>query len=414
MKKRIEFHKAFLPAAVISAIIIVSGAIGFFTRGINFGLDYRPGLIEEIRMAPVVLEVTYSGSANVAMNVANTQTDIVISGIGAENETRVFSYMEYDTVSKLASALNEIDGVEAAVNADYGTTPTSSLFVSSNISNRLSSSPFAVYASGIVTTDIETVRAALSSVEGITVQQLGEGNDMSFQIRMADRGDEDNQVAEATVISALSAKYGAENIAVISNDYIGSSFSRTIARQSFILLAATLLLIWIYAAVRFHWDFALGAVIALLHDACIMVTFIVWSQMEFSTMTVAAILTIVGYSINATIVILDRVRSLLPQMNTKNFTDILDQAVTDTLSRSIITTATTLFAVVSLFVFTSGNIKNFAGALIVGLISGCYSSMLIGGAFIASTRKNWKPEFGIHHSLKARSGMMTFDGGLKA
>lgn len=410
MKERIQFHKAFRPACIISAVIILCGVIGLFTRGINFGLDYRPGLIEEIRMAPTVMSVTYSGSANVAITVASGQTDVVISGLGAENETRVFNYSEYQTVSQLASALSGVPQVSAKVLSN-GNAPTSSLFVSANVANRLTSTPYSVYASGIVNTDVDSVREALSSIEGITVQQLGSGNDVSYQIRMADKGGADNQSTEATMIAALGAKYGADNIAIIKNDFIGSSFSSTIARQSFLLLAATVLLIWVYAAFRFHWDFALGAVIALLHDAAIMVTFIVWSQMEFSTMTVAAILTIVGYSINATIVILDRVRSLLPQVKTKNFTDIIDQAITDTLSRSIITTATTLFAVLALFIFTSGSVKNFALALVVGLLSGCYSSMCISGAFIAATRKSWKPEYGIHHSLKARTGVMTYDGG---
>lgn len=411
MKERIQFHKAFKPAAIISVIIIVFGLIGLATRGINFGLDYRPGLIEEIRTAPTVMQITYSGSATVAVNVAETQTDVVISGLGAANETRIFSYSEYQTVQQLASALSGVPQLTAKVLSN-GNAPSSSLFVSSNVSNRITSTPYSVYASGIINANVDDVRAALSSIEGIAVQQLGSGENISFQIRMPDRGDSDNQAAEETMISALGAKYGRENIAVISNDFIGSSFSRTVARQSFILLLATLTLIWLYAAFRFHWDFALGAIIALLHDSAIMITFIVWTQMEFSTMTVAAILTIVGYSINATIVILDRVRSILPQMNTKNFTDILDQALTDTLSRSIITTATTLFAVAALFLFTSGNIKNFACALIIGLLSGCYSSMLISSGFIAATRKGWKPEFGIHHSLKTKAGVMTYDANI--
>ena len=183
------------------------------------------------------------------------------------------------------------------------------------------------------------------------------------------------------------------------------NFSKSIALQSIILLAATVALIWLYSAIRFHWDFALGAIIALLHDSLIMMTFIVWSQIEFSTMTVAAILTIVGYSINDTIVILDRERSLLPVLETKKFNDILDRALTDTLSRSIITTLTTLFAAASLFIFTTGDIQNFALALMVGLLSGCYSSMFISSGFISATRKNWKPEYGIHHSLKMQKGV---------
>ncbi|MBR7065017.1 MAG: protein translocase subunit SecF, partial [Treponema sp.] len=200
-------------------------------------------------------------------------------------------------------------------------------------------------------------------------------------------------------------KFGKNNVAIVRTDFIGSSFSKSIAFQSIIVLIGSILLIFLYSAFRFHWDFALGAVLALIHDVLIILSFLVWTQLEFSTMIVAAILTIVGYSINATIVILDRERSLLPIMNAKKFTDIINQALSDTLTRSVITTLTTLFAAVALYVFTSGDIKNFSLALIVGLISGCYSSIFISSAFIVATRKNWKPEYGIHHSLKTQTGV---------
>ncbi len=165
-----------------------------------------------------------------------------------------------------------------------------------------------------------------------------------------------------------------------------------------------ILLIWLYAAIRFHWDFALGSVIALLHDTLIMLTFICWSGMEFSTTVLAAVLTIVGYSINATVVILDRIRYNLKMMpEVKSFNEILNKSLSDTFVRSILTTVTTLMAVVSLYVFTTGSIKDFSLALIVGLISGIYSSIFISSAFISLSRKNWKPEFGVHHSLKSGS-----------
>ena len=167
------------------------------------------------------------------------------------------------------------------------------------------------------------------------------------------------------------------------------------------MLLLTVFLIWVYAAIRFHWDFALGSVIALIHDTCIIMTFIIWTQMEFSTTVLAAILTIIGYSINATVVILDRIRYNLKMMkDVKNFNEILNRSLSDTLLRSILTTVTTLFAVVSLYLFTTGSIKNFALAMIVGLISGMYSSIFISSGFIAMFRKNWKPEYGVHHSAK--------------
>ncbi|MCF0117989.1 MAG: protein translocase subunit SecF [Bacilli bacterium] len=190
-------------------------------------------------------------------------------------------------------------------------------------------------------------------------------------------------------------------MAVIKTDFIGSSFSKTLAGKSILMLCLTVLLIWVYAAIRFHWDFALGSVIALIHDSLIMMTFIIWTQMEFSTTVLAAVLTIIGYSINATVVILDRVRYNLKMMdNVESFKDILNQSLSDTLLRSILTTVTTLFAVIALFVFTTGSIKDFSLALIVGLISGMYSSIFISSAFIMACRKNWKPEFGVHHSLE--------------
>ena len=410
-RKTIHFSKGFLPCAVISAAIIVSGIAGFFIRGINFGLDYRPGLLEEVRIAPAVLDVSYSGSANVSLDMSGEGIDVVISGTGSENKTETLSFAANRTVSDLASSLNAIDGIRAQVNSNASSS-TADLFVDTNASNKLSSTPYRLYSAGKIDVAVSQVREALSSVEGISIQQLGAGEAASFQIRMADKGDGKSSVdLQNTVLTNLKNKFGNDNVVVIRTDFIGSNFSRAIAVQSIIVLAFAIVLIWLYATIRFHWDFALGSVFALIHDSLIMITFIVWSQIEFSTMTVAAILTIVGYSINATIVILDRERALLPIMrDTKKFTDIIDQALTDTLSRSIITTVTTMFAAASLYVFTQGDIKNFALALLVGLVSGCYSSIFISSGFIAATRKNWKPEYGIHHSLKLQKGV--FDVGV--
>ena len=101
-RKTIHFSKGFLPCAVISAAIIVSGIAGFFIRGINFGLDYRPGLLEEVRIAPAVLDVSYSGSANVSLDMSGEGIDVVISGTGSENKTETLSFAANRTVSDLS------------------------------------------------------------------------------------------------------------------------------------------------------------------------------------------------------------------------------------------------------------------------------------------------------------------------
>ena len=152
-------------------------------------------------------------------------------------------------------------------------------------------------------------------------------------------------------------------------------------------MSGALVLIWLYALIRFRWDYALGAIIALLHDTFIILTFIVWTGMEFTTTTIAAILTIIGYSINSTVVILDRLRENIHKFPEENFILILDKSLSETLSRSVITTVTTMFASISLFVFTTGSIHDFASALNVGLVSGCYSSIFISSGFIAFVYK---------------------------
>lgn len=411
MRKRLAFSKLFIPAVILSSILIITGIVGYITRGINFGLDYKPGLIEEIKIAKPAVEISYEGKANVLLDFASAGIDLVVSGSGSENETKTFLFENYDTIEKLVAALNEVSGVKASAN-EFENDASSLLFTNASLSNKLSSTPYPLYVQGKIESNVTQVRDALSSLSGISVLQLGNESDGSYQIRFASSAEEkSNDEVASAILEKLEAVFGSGNIVLVRTDFIGTSFSHSIALQSTFLLIGALAIIWIYATIRFHWDFALAAIIALLHDALIMLSFIVWAQVEFSTMTVAAILTIIGYSINATIVILDRERDLLPLMkDAKRFVDIVNQALTDTLSRSIITTLTTMFAATSLYIFTTGDIENFALALLVGLASGCYSSIFISSAFISSTRLHWKPEFGIHHSLKTRKGF--FDTGV--
>ncbi len=234
---------------------------------------------------------------------------------------------------------------------------------------------------------VEDVRSALSGSEGVSVKAIGSGETAAYQIRMgAEKQDND---IEGIIKSALANKYS--GVEILKSDFISSKLSKTYAMQALFLLLGTMLCIWIYAAIRFRWDFALGSIIALIHDTLIMFAFLAVFQVEFSTTTIAAVLTIIGYSINDTVVILDRVRENIKLVDTKDFKVILDTSISGTLSRSIITTVTTLFASCSLLVFTSGSIRDFAQILTVGLISGCYSSMFISSGFISWARRNWQP-----------------------
>ena len=391
MKEIKKYSKAFLPCAILSLVVIVFGIVGFFVKGINLGIDFEPGLIEEVKIAPSAIELTYNGSAAVSIETNNTELSVVVSGTGAENQTKKFTYGKYPTVKDMVDGLNTVEGVTAVLknNAD---SDTYGIFTNSAVSAKLSSDvPYFLYVPAEESASIDEVRDSLSGLN-VVVKELGSDENRSFQIRTPISDDsKSNYELTSEINKNLQEKFGEDEVAIIKTDFVGSGLSSSLARKSVVLALVTILLIWLYATIRFHWDFALGSVIALIHDCLIIFTFIFWTGIEFSTTTLAAVLTIFGYSINATVVILDRVRNNIKLVETKKFNDILDASISQTLTRSIITTVTTLFAAISLWVFTTGSIRDFAIVLTIGLISGCYSSMFISSGFISLMRRHWEP-----------------------
>lgn len=384
MKKTIKFSKLFAAMTVLSSLLIISGIAGFFTKGINFGIDFQAGFIEKVRFAPSAFILTYSGEKNIQIAQTSQEIDVTVVSTDSENKVHAFSYTEYPTVGQFIEGVQKIDGITAKLLAKPDTA-LQSVFITSETS-RITQEPFRVHyiPEGIQTVDTDEVRTALASIPSVSVQQVGEAHDRTFQIRLPDNGTYKNANTElrALINAELVKVYGSDNFAVLSTDFVGSRFSGSLARQAILLVLGALVLIFIYALIRFRWTFALGAVLALVHDVLIMITFIVWSRMEFNSTTIAAILTIVGYSINDTVVVFDRIRENI-RLNPKLLlVEVLDIAQTEVLSRTIITTVTTMLAAVSLYVFTSGNMKDFALALLVGMISGVYSTIYIAGACI--------------------------------
>jgi preprotein translocase subunit SecF len=218
------------------------------------------------------------------------------------------------------------------------------------------------------------------------VQVIGQPAERRFQIRLeATDASASTAAAQAVssekVLNTLEAKFGKGNVSIITSNFVGQSYSKGLINQTMILMLATIVLILIYTAFRFKPKFAFGAVLAIIHDALIMTAFMVWTRMEFNTTSIAAILTILGYSINDTIVIFDRVREESRIFPDLDFRTLLDHAISDCLSRTLMTTLTTMVAVLSLLIFTTGDMRRFAAALMVGLVSGCYSTVYIASGF---------------------------------
>ncbi len=393
MNKTVKFSKLFVPCIFLSVALVVFGVFGYVAKGINFGIDFQAGFIEKVKIAPTALEISYEGPLTVSFAQNNSDISLTATSLDGQNKAYVFQFADNPAISDFMSAVSEIEGLKIKVSAPEQTL-LKELFSDSESSSRLSSDVFRLHYNSdtfkTITTD--EVRHALSSIASVSVQQLGMPQERYFQIRLPDDGSyEDANTALREIIeNALEAAYGRENIAVMSTDFVGSQFSSALAQQAVLLVAGALVLIFIYAMFRFQWNFSVAAILALVHDTLIMLMFIAWSQMEFNSTTIAAILTIIGYSINDTIVIFDRIREKIHLEPKLGCREVLDTALSEVFMRTLITTITTMLAVIALFVFTTGSMQDFALALLVGLISGTYSSIYIASAFIAFTSKGKK------------------------
>jgi preprotein translocase subunit SecF len=388
MKRIIPFSRFFLPAAILSAVLTIGGIVGYIVLGgFNLGVDFQAGLIQEVQFAPTAFSLTWGGRGAASVSFDPDKLDIVISGAGVESRTVSFPFSEYTTVGALTTAIRssaQLEGIAAGLNAPADA-QSSWLVFSAQSDSQLNADPFVVHylAPGSTPLTIGEVRDSLDSLDRtVSVQQMGQDAERHFMIRLEDSEVDESQISGETIIATLENTFGQGGVAVIRSDYVGSRFSKNLTDQAGMLLSLTLLLILIYSSIRFKPQFAIGAVLAIIHDGLIMVTFVVWSRMEFNTTTIAAILTILGYSINDTIVIFDRIRETRRIYPEDAMVDILNRSLSETLGRTIITTVTTMLAVVFLFIFTTGSMKDFALALLIGMCSGVYSTIFIASGFV--------------------------------
>lgn len=190
---------------------------------------------------------------------------------------------------------------------------------------------------------------------------------------------------------ALSEKVGAFDLSRASSETVGPTLGNQLFQSALLSLLVSFAGIALYLSFRFQWDYAFFAIVALLHDVLITVGIFAMLGLaigvEVDSLFVVALLTIVGFSVNDTVVIYDRVREVLAQDPSRNIDDVVDDAVNQTLGRSINTTMTTLLTLTSIFLFGGETLKYFALALIVGFAMGAYSSIFIASTLLAWWRK---------------------------
>ena len=261
-------------------------------------------------------------------------------------------------------------------------------------------------------TSLEQVRQEAGTIgqAGAVIQGRGPSTDgkyTSFQIRTdALTTAEQNELQQGLTNAVEATSFGSKNVS--------ESFGRQIANNALFAIVVSLLLIVAYISVRFQWKYSVGVLVALAHDVVITVGIYALTGREVSTATVAAILTVLGYSIYDTIIVFDRIRENVPLMRRASFRVIGNVSMWEVLPRSLATTFITLLPVASLYFFGGDTLKDFAFALLVGIGSGAYSSIFLAAPLVAALKER-EPEFARRRDdLGALAGVASVGGTLAA
>lgn len=237
--------------------------------------------------------------------------------------------------------------------------------------------------------DVADIRSVLSGIEGLAAQRVGSAEDQQFIVRVRDDGTiaDFEQATAERILGELAAAYPGARITELETAYVGPRFSQDLAQQALALTLFALLLILAYLWFRFRLGYALSSIAALVHDVLVILGVIGTLQLEVSTATIAAVLTIIGYSLNDTIVIFDRIRENEVLLKDNSFPAIINASITQSLSRTLITSLTTLLAVVAIYIFSTGQIQLFALKLIIGVVVGTYSSIFVASPVLLTWQK---------------------------
>lgn len=221
-----------------------------------------------------------------------------------------------------------------------------------------------------------------------SVQQLGLPKDNEYLIRFSPKvvTFEKIQEFQEKLEGIFESVVGKEGASILRIDYIGPKVGRELIEKAVLSIILGWVGILLYLMIRFKFEFALGAVIALIHDILITLGAISIMDKEFTLTIVAALLTVIGYSVNDTIIIFDRIRENLKKVTKTGFMQLVNESVNQTLSRTVLTVITVFLVLIALFFLGGSVIHDFAFTLIVGVLTGTYSSIFIASAFVVYWR----------------------------
>lgn len=369
----VEKKKIFMS---VSALVIVAGLIAFFAMGFNADVDFTGGYTMSVK-------VVTEGDADLTADTADTKDDASKD----ENKTDADADTKADDTNKdantdankdtsadadkTADTTAKADGTTAdtAKSADTTDDKEDNGLIKTQLVKSEKTAPLKTYE--FSEDDVRKTVDAVAKVKAASVVKSEDG----FVIKTHEL----DAKQSSDVKQALADKYGA--IKVISEDKVSATVGSELLGSSLqaLLIAAVLMLI--YISFRFELLSGLSAVLALVHDVLIMLSVYAIFRLPVNTSFIAAMLTIIGYSINATIVIFDRIRENTKYLKKETFASIVNTSIWQSMGRSINTTVTTLITIVMIYILGVTSVREFALPIIIGLLCGTYSSIFLAGSF---------------------------------
>jgi preprotein translocase subunit SecF len=359
----------------LSFILVIASVILCFYPGPNYGTDFRGGT--EIEMA--FGEPIDAAGVRAAVSGVGFSSPDVVQVVDANKPYHflirvqdVSAITEADKVT-LRRALCFVDDAESplddAVKCPPNARATEVKFSAGGdkVSTRYDVDP-----------DLEVVKAQVASVPGVSLRtsatnpQVLNPRDHRVEIQLMSKGDQ--------LIDRLRDKLGASAVpdgAALRVEWVGPKAGKQLRDSARNAVAIAIVFIMLYLAFRFDLRFAPGVIVACIHDAMVVIGFFIVFRKEITLSTIAAVLTVIGYSMNDTVVVYDRIRENLGKHRGKSFAHIINLSVSETLSRTILTSGAMLLSILAFFIYGTGVIKDFMLALVVGTIAGTYSSIYV-------------------------------------
>jgi preprotein translocase subunit SecF len=241
--------------------------------------------------------------------------------------------------------------------------------------------------------DVGALRQALQSrgIEGAEIQTFGSDREIVVRARVAREGTDanDTQATGQAVAQALDATLGAGTYWILRTEAVGPKVGGELRQQAVLAILMSFIAVLAYLAYRFEWRFGVAAVVATAHDIVAALAFIGFARLEVSLFVVAGLLTIVGYSLNDTIVIFDRIRENLHRLKRESFESILNRSINETLPRTFFTGTTALGSLMALSILGGDVVRPFALLMLFGVVVGTFSSIFIASPVLLAIEKRW-------------------------